>query len=126
MRETEIEVEEKEVEKVYCDDCGDECTDDHSYETKEVCPSCADGFTVFETAKDALEQVNGSEYSENLTIGWAIAFIIIAPIVYAVTIHMHLEENSDNLSREAILQIIIYTLGSILWTLIVVFVLFFL
>lgn len=44
MRETEVEfeVQRHEQERVYCDTCTEDCTDDYEIIPQEVCPRCAD------------------------------------------------------------------------------------
>lgn len=72
MRETivEEEITEKEVERVYCDECGDECTDNHRIEPQEVCKGCSseDSFSTLERFESATLDANEQTYSLDVNI----------------------------------------------------------
>lgn len=81
MRETVTEYEEveQEVEKVYCDTCGGECTDDYKIEASEVCSGCASG-SYYDTLKGYMQfedrEMDDSFGLESFSIG-----VILAPVI---------------------------------------------
>lgn len=83
MRETivEEEITEKEVERVYCDECGDECTDNHRIEPQEVCKGCSseDSFSTLERFESATLDANEQTYSLGVNIMSSATIALLAP-----------------------------------------------
>ena len=79
MKETEIEVEETEVERVYCDECGDECTDDHRIEPSEVCVSCSSE-SAFERVAQ-LATIEPDDDDDDVGIGPLLIMTALLPLV---------------------------------------------
>lgn len=104
MREDDVVVEEQEIERVFCDDCGTECTHTYRVEPKDVCESCSDK-TVVDKVRDSKIQSD----KETLGISGVIFFSIIYPVVVALLVGEH--EESDDTEFIALL-----ILGTGLWT----------
>lgn len=122
MKETEIEVEEKEVERVYCDECGDECTDDHRIEPSEVCPSCSSESAFDRVAQ--LASVKPNDEEDEAPIGAVLIMTILLPLVLGIII-LCAPGDDDGPSKESLKLTFMFVVGSISWTslLFVIFVL---
>ena len=114
MRQTETEVVEKEVERVYCDECGSDCTEDHEYAAQEVCPSCSDGGT-FDSAKDALKDVGAFESETEPDLAGSMLFIIMFPLTFTV-IFLSYFDNEPEPTAGDWATFMTFSIGSILWT----------
>lgn len=114
MRATEIEIEEKEVERVYCDECGDECTENHEYEPKEVCPGCAEDRSTWKDIKSLINDIGTTDDAEN-SLSDLIGGILAFPIVLAVIILLLFDNDEDTDTDDAI-KMFGFTVGSALWT----------
>lgn len=121
MKQTEIEVEEKEVERVYCDECSDECTDDYRVEASEVCPSCAEGET-FATVKEMFTSQGHFDNQEDDHIGATLLTIAMYPLLIPILTYELGTPNPD-VTRSDYINVLMMTFGTLLWTcLVIVFV----
>lgn len=113
MRKKEIEVEETEVERIYCDECGDECTDDHRIEPKEVCVSCSSESAVDRVTALMTPDVDEDGVPSALDM---ILFIGIFPIVILFLLAAGVEGEIDGSESS---YIFFFTTGGIVWTAII-------
>lgn len=111
MKQTETITKEEEVERVYCDECADECTDSYSFETQEVCQSCSS-----KTATDkAKEQLFVEAEDSDLTIASAMFFILVYPVVlFIVFVDIPTDPDTEG---APLLELLMYISGASLWTL---------
>lgn len=113
-RDTKIEVDEKEVEVVYCDVCGDECTEDHEIEPQDVCPSCATDRTTYASFQRALEHIVEVDDDEEIDSTDFILCFAIWPLVVVLLSLGGI--NGDIESRNDFLTFILFTSASVFWT----------
>lgn len=123
VRDTKVEVEETEVDVVYCDVCDSECTDEYEVEPQDVCPSCAEGRSTFGTVREAIEsarQFDSSEDGDDV-IGFTqvLVMTIIWPIVFAVILIDGVSSDS-NLSTADFSRFLLFAAGNIVWTALIV------
>jgi hypothetical protein len=118
MRETEYELEEREVERIYCDECGSECTDDHEIEPKEVCPSCANDLTTYESIREITDyrQTPDKEPEIDMTIGDFLLATILWPVV-VIMMFVSYFDGLDTPSREDWMTFMLISGASAIWTL---------
>lgn len=116
MRETEIEIEETKVERVYCDECGGECTDDHEIEPREVCPSCAEGRSTYQTATRMFDEMAsfGDDADDEPPL---LAYVVLASIHPFVLFMLVI---SSDVTRENRLFALSFTAGAVFWTLVAI------
>jgi len=112
MKQTEIEVEEKEVERVYCDECGDECTDDHRIEPSEVCVSCSSESAFERVAQLATLEPDNDE--DEASLGMVLCFTALLPLVLIVILLFVGDDGGP--SMESMKLIFMFVVGSISWT----------
>lgn len=111
MREQTIEVEEREVERVYCDECGDDCTDDFQIEPSEVCQSCSSETAVDRVAD--LMEFDGDDGKPLLEVE-VIILILIFPIVGGMIFLSGLGRDGPSSADFRLMIMLIF--GSVLWT----------
>lgn len=111
MKETEVEVTEEEVERIYCDSCGSDCTDEYRVEPSHVCTSCSD-----ETAVDKVSQLMSDEGVDEGT-GWldTILMSILFPMVLIIIGSVIVDSDYTD-DRETMKIVVFCVLGMILWT----------
>lgn len=119
MREKEVEYEvektKTEVEKVYCDLCGVDCTDDHQATAMELCPSCReDDQTLLdwdEYKKKYSPDISKTEYS-SLPFSFALFAVFFSPVVFFLVVLDAFD--GDEIAK----YILVGYFGGILWTVI--------
>jgi hypothetical protein len=115
MRETEVEIEEREVERIYCDECGDECTKNFKVEPSEVCKSCSSE-TAVDRVKDLMKEAGGN--GKDLTTNDMLILTLMIPLwILAIIFDNESTEEGGKIPIALILS------GSI-WTTIVILILF--
>jgi hypothetical protein len=110
MKETEIEVEEIEVERVYCDECGGECTDDHRIEPSEVCPSCSSETAVERVGN--LMRIGEDEGEPKLTD--IMLLVVIFPVI--VPLILLSAPNKNGPDKTDLKLMLLFIIGSVSWT----------
>lgn len=109
MKETEVEYETTEVlkDRVYCDTCGGDCTDDFQVEGREVCPSCHSEtrFQTLERCKKRARELKGFEDDDER------GFFIILTLLFPITLFVALETNE----RKAIRTLFVGFIGTLLY-----------
>lgn len=123
MRQEEVELEESSVERIYCDECGTETTDDYRIEPREVCPDCS-GDTWFTSVK-AMTSRFGEDY-DNDRLGIAGALIVVGLLPMLMWLLLIGMDDIDNFDVEDYKFILSVVIGATLWTTLVISVFVFL
>jgi hypothetical protein len=113
VTETETKVEEKEVEVVYCDKCGDECTDDHKIEPSEVCKRCSSESAV-DRLMDLARPGEDSFGKDIDSIAVFIGLVILFPVVFILSAF------GTQLSKGEKMDFLLHSLGMAVWVLAIV------
>jgi hypothetical protein len=112
VTETETKVEEKEVEVVYCDKCGDECTDTYEIEPSEVCRRCSTTSAVERIADLATDEENFGELD---SVPAFISLVVLFPLIYFPTLF-----NVGDITKKECVNFMLHTTGMVAWTLLIV------
>lgn len=114
MKETVTEYEEieKEVERVYCDECGNECTDSHRIRPQEVCEGCSsrDHYATMRQFMSA--EVDPSDDKHSI---YSVLFLTVAsPLVVILSI-LDAISGDGEMGREDALFLLATTFGMVGW-----------
>lgn len=115
MEVTETEVTEQEVTRVYCDECGDECTDDHNHVKKEVCDSCTDMSTMEKINASVPRIVPASKSSVAADNRMIITAVMIYPFVFIAMIFGRLHDDLTFADGDTHLAMV-HIVGTMLYT----------
>lgn len=78
MKETITDYEEVETELVYCDECGDECTEDYKVRPSHVCQSCSEDGVVYRTAEQMYDRVMENTPTSDMDDGLFTSTVIMS------------------------------------------------
>ena len=112
VTETETKVEEKEVEVVYCDECGDECTETYEIEPSEVCRRCSTTSAVERISELATDEENFGEID---SVGTFTALVLVFPLIFFMTLL-----GTEGVSRKERVNFMLHTTGMAVWLLTIV------
>lgn len=118
VKETEIEVKEETVQRVYCDDCGAECTDDHKVEPKDVCKSCSS-----DSAVNRVEKLMMRDEEEQATLpkSLVIPLTLVFPFTASLAVFGALTNIEDSFTPNENRVHFVFAVGSALWTAITIY-----
>jgi len=118
MRETQTETKltEEEVELIYCDECGTECSDEFRVKPTEVCVSCSDETTVTK-AKDMMST------EENDSDGLEIHILFVLIALYPLFLALFWSDDSISDDKQFTVMLV-STLATAVWTMAITYLIF--
>jgi hypothetical protein len=112
MEKTETEYEEKEVTRVYCDDCGSDCTDEYNDVKKQLCGGCTD-WSTFERAASSMPRVIPQKSDDKRAhFSLLLCGIPAYPLILLLTLHGYVRRDSkiEEADRDLLLMHVVGTM----------------
>jgi hypothetical protein len=110
----DFETVERTQEKIYCDACGDECTDDHKIVPGHRCRDCRSGETEFDTVEKFKPYMEEKQEETHISFIDAVGLVVLFPLTVARAIEAIIEDGWSDRARCVMIGIY----GTLLWLLI--------